>query len=166
VPGGVSEPLTTEKREQMLRMLPEAREITLRALEWLKGILPQYQEEIASFANFPSLFMALINDAHDLEHYDGTWRIVDSDGRIVADQLDPLNYQEFIEEKTENWTYLKSPFYKPLGEKEGVYRVGPLARLLVSERCGTPEGIASAKRCWRPMARCVPVPSSIITHGS
>jgi len=139
VPGGVSEPLTTEKREQMLLMLPEAREITLRALQWLKSVLPQYQEEIASFANFPSLFMALSNDAHELEHYDGTWRIVDSDGRIVADQLNPLNYQEFIEEKTESWTYLKSPFYKPLGEKEGVYRVGPLARLLVSERCGTPE---------------------------
>jgi NAD-reducing hydrogenase large subunit len=139
VPGGVSEPLTVEKRDQMLVMLPEAREITLRALEWLKGTLPQYQDEIASFANFPSLFLALTNDNHDLEHYDGTWRIVDSDGHMVADQLDPLNYQAFIEEKTENWTYLKSPFYKPLGEKEGIYRVGPLARLLVSERCGTPE---------------------------
>jgi len=36
------------------------------------------------------------------------------------------------------WTYLKSPFYKPLGEQQGMYRVGPLARLLVSARCGTP----------------------------
>ncbi|HTK11216.1 MAG TPA: Ni/Fe hydrogenase subunit alpha [Ktedonobacteraceae bacterium] len=139
VPGGVSEPLTQEKREQMLAMLPEAREITLRALSWFKEILPQYREEIASFANFPSLFMALTNADHELEHYDGTWRIVDSDGRIIADQLDPQHYQEYIEEQTENWTYLKSPFYKPLGKKEGMYRVGPLARLLVSESCGTPE---------------------------
>jgi NAD-reducing hydrogenase large subunit len=139
VPGGVSQPLSAEKRGQVLAMLPEAREITLRSLTWLKGVLPQYQEEIANFANFPSLFMGLVNDAHELEHYDGTCRIVASDGRVVADRLDPLQYQSFIEEKIEDWTYLKSTFYKPLGEREGVYRVGPLARLLVSERCGTPQ---------------------------
>ena len=139
VPGGVSEPLSAEKRDQMLMMLPEARAITLRALEWFKGALSQYQEEISSFANFPSLFMGLVNDAKTLEHYDGAFRIVASDGHVVADRLDPLQYQTFIEEKIEHWTYLKSPFYKPLGEQGGMYRVGPLARLLVSERCGTPE---------------------------
>ncbi len=139
VPGGVSEPLTAEKREQMLAMLPEAKEITLRALAWFKGALSRYQEEIASFANFPSLFMALVNNANELEHYDGHWRIVTSTGEVIAERLDPLQYQAFIEEQVENWTYLKSPFYKPLGRQEGMYRVGPLARLLVSERCGTPE---------------------------
>lgn len=138
VPGGVSEPLTAEKRDQMLAMLPDAREITLRTLAWLKEILPQYREEIASFANFPSLFLALVNDQNELEHYDGFWRLIDSDGRVVADRLDPLQYNMYIEEKTENWTYLKSPFYKPLGVRQGMYRVGPLARLLVSTRCGTP----------------------------
>jgi NAD-reducing hydrogenase large subunit len=143
VPGGVSEPLSTEKRDQMLAMLPEAKEITLRALTWFKGALSQYQEEIASFANFPSLFMGLVNEEKTMEHYDGHLRIVASDGHIVADQLDPLQYQHYIEEKIENWTYLKSPFYKPLGEQEGMYRVGPLARLLVSERCGTPEADAA-----------------------
>ncbi len=139
VPGGVSEPLSADKRDQMLSMLPEAKEITLRALAWFKGTLSQYQEEIASFANFPSLFMGLVNDVNEMEHYDGNLRIVASDGRVVADRLDPLLYQTFIEEKIENWTYLKSTFYKPLGEQEGMYRVGPLARLLVSERYGTPE---------------------------
>lgn len=138
VPGGVSEPLSAEKRDQMLVMLPEAREITLRALAWFKGALSQYREEIASFANFPSLFLALVNESNELEHYDGVFRLVSSDGRDIADHLDPRQYQTYIEEKTENWTYLKSPFYKPLGEQQGMYRVGPLARLLVSARCGTP----------------------------
>jgi NAD-reducing hydrogenase large subunit len=138
VPGGVSEPLSAEKREKMLVMLPEAREITLRTLAWFKASLSQYQEEIASFANFPSLFMGLVNDAHEMETYDGSWRIVASNGRVIADHIDPCQYQTYIEEKVENWTYLKSPFYKPLGQQEGLYRVGPLARLLVSERYGTP----------------------------
>ena len=139
VPGGVSEPLSAEKRSQMLAMLPEAREITLRALTWFKGALSQYQEEIASFANFPSLFMGLVNDSNELDLYDGHLRIVASDGRVVAGRLNPLEYQTFIEERIENWTYLKSPFYKPLGKQEGMYRVGPLARLLVVERFGTPQ---------------------------
>ena len=139
VPGGVSEPLAVEKRNQMLVMLPEVKEITLRALTWFKGILSQYQEEIATFANFPSLFLGLVNETNEIDYYDGYWRIVTSDGHVVADRLDPLQYQTLLEEKIEQWTYLKSPFYKPLGEQEGMYRVGPLARLLVSERCGTPE---------------------------
>lgn len=74
-----------------------------------------------------------------MEYYDGCWRIAASDGRVIADHLDPLQYQTLLEEKIEQWTHLKSPFYKPLGEQEGMYRVGPLARLVVSERCGTPE---------------------------
>src|ERR1019366_7566449 len=88
-------------------------------------------------------FMGLVNDENTLEHYDGDIRIVTSDGRVVADRLDPQQYQQYIEEKVENWTYLKSPFYKPLGEQDGMYRVGPLARLLVSKRCGTPEADAA-----------------------
>lgn len=143
VPGGVSEPLTAEKREQMLKLLPEAKEITLRTLNWFKAEIVNYKEEIASFANFPSLFMGLVNAQGMLEHYDGACRIVTSDGRVVADQLDPLQYQSFIEEQVERWTYLKSPFYRPRGAQEGVYRVGPLARLLISERCGTAEADAA-----------------------
>lgn len=139
VPGGVSDPLTAEKREQILAMLPDAKAITLRTLTWLKGNLSKYQEEIASFANFPSLFMSLVNDENLVDTYDGTLRIVSSDRRVIAEKLDARNYETFIEEKVENWSYLKSPFYKPLGIQDGMYRVGPLARLLVGEGYGTPE---------------------------
>jgi NAD-reducing hydrogenase large subunit len=33
---------------------------------------------------------------------------------------------------------MKFPYYKPLGYPDGMYRVGPLARLNISSRCGTP----------------------------
>ena len=39
-------------------------------------------------------------------------------------------------------SYLKAPYYKPDGFPKGVYRVGPLARLNVADRCGTPEADA------------------------
>jgi NAD-reducing hydrogenase large subunit len=139
VPGGVSAPMTDEKHAQIMGFLPEAKAITLRTLDWLKGVLPQYQEEIASFANFPSLYLGLINAAGELEHYDGDIHIVDADGNVVADRLAPTAYQAYITETIENWTYLKSPYYSPLGEERGMYRVGPLARILLCTRCGTPE---------------------------
>jgi NAD-reducing hydrogenase large subunit len=63
---------------------------------------------------------------------------VDSSGNVIADQIDAANYREHIGEATEKTSYLKSPFYKPLGYPDGMYRVGPLARLNVCERIGTP----------------------------
>ncbi|MEM4243818.1 MAG: nickel-dependent hydrogenase large subunit, partial [Candidatus Bathyarchaeia archaeon] len=63
---------------------------------------------------------------------------VDAEGKIVADQLDPDAYQEYIGEAVEPWSYMKFPYYKPLGYPDGIYRVGPLARLNIASHCGTP----------------------------
>jgi NAD-reducing hydrogenase large subunit len=138
VPGGVSEPLSAEKRDMILRMLPEGIEITLRTLDWFRGVIGNYAEEIRAFAAVRTLFMGLTNECNQLEMYDGFLRIIDADGGLIADALNPDNYEQFITEKVEPWTYLKSPFYKPLGYPEGVYRVGPLARLNLVKTCGTP----------------------------
>ncbi|MCS6949809.1 MAG: Ni/Fe hydrogenase subunit alpha [Armatimonadota bacterium] len=138
VPGGVAQPLSPEKREQMLAGIPEAIDITQRAIEWFRSIIPQFSEEAQTFANFPSLFLGLVTETGALEHYDGVLRVVDSAGNVIADKLDPNDYQEYIGEAVEPWTYLKFPYYKPIGYPEGIYRVGPLARLNLIDRCGTP----------------------------
>ncbi len=138
VPGGVAQPLSADKREQMLAGIPEAIDITQRTLQWFKGVLKQFSEEIQTFANFPSLFMGLVTETGALEHYDGVLRVVDSAGNVIADKIDPDRYQDYIGEAVEPWTYLKFPYYKPIGYPEGIYRVGPLARLNIADRCGTP----------------------------
>lgn len=138
VPGGVAQPLSADKREQMLAGIPEAIDITQRAIEWFKGVLRQFSEEIQTFANFPSLFLGLVTETGTLEHYDGVLRVVDSAGNVIADKIDPNDYQDYIGEAVEPWTYLKFPYYKPIGYPEGIYRVGPLARLNLIDRCGTP----------------------------
>src|SRR6185437_11631685 len=51
----------------------------------------------------------------------------------------------YISEATESFSYLKSPFYKPLGYPDGMYRVGSLARLNICERIGTPKADAELK---------------------
>src|SRR5579871_6003230 len=62
VPGGVSEPLTIERRDKIRATVPEAKDILARAWLWFKRQLPEFSEEIRTFANFPSHFMALAQD--------------------------------------------------------------------------------------------------------
>jgi NAD-reducing hydrogenase large subunit len=145
VPGGVSEPLSEEKRDRILGMLPEAVTLIEHTLSWFKGVLEQFRDEIRIFGNFPSLFLGLVTPheagTHNgcLEHYDGVLRIVDASGNIVMDAADPMKYQEYLAEAVEPYSYLKSPYFKPFGYPDGIYRVGPLARLNVIDRCGTPK---------------------------
>ena len=138
VPGGVSEPLTALNRDAILAGIPEVLAIAERTLEWFKGVIENFREEVASFGNFPTMFMGIVKKNGGLTFYDGGIRIVNSSGEVIANGLDPADYPEFIGEKVETWSYLKSPYYRPAGYPDGIYRVGPLARLNVADRCGTP----------------------------
>jgi NAD-reducing hydrogenase large subunit len=138
LPGGVHWPLPKSKAEYLLSNLPEALDITLKTLVMFKDRLDELSEEVQNFGNFPSYYMGLVTASGGLEMYDGNIRVVDQDGKIVADQLDPAKYQEYIEEAVEPWSYMKFPYYKSLGYPDGIYRVGPLARLNVASYCGTP----------------------------
>jgi NAD-reducing hydrogenase large subunit len=138
VPGGVSEPLTALNRDAILSGIPEVLAIAERTLEWFKGVIENFREEVASFGNFPTMFMGIVKKNGGLTFYDGGIRIVNSSGEVIANGLDPADYPEYIGEKVESWSYLKSPYYMPAGYPDGIYRVGPLARLNVADRCGTP----------------------------
>lgn len=137
VAGGVSEPLTAENRATILAGIPDAMQRVLRTLDWYKATFKQFEAEIRAFANFPTLFMGLVNESGDLELYDGNLRIKDAWNRLIVDQFDPSRYSEIIEEAVEPDTYLKSPYFKPMGYPDGIYRVGPLARLNIIDRMGT-----------------------------
>ena len=138
VPGGVSEPLSQDDRDAILQTIPGALAIAERTIEWFKSIIEKFREEIASFGNFPTLFMGIVKDDGGLTFYDGKIRFVDASGLVVAKDLDPAKYFDYLGEKVEPWSYLKSTYYKPKGYPDGIYRVGPLARLNVADRCGTP----------------------------
>jgi NAD-reducing hydrogenase large subunit len=137
VPGGVSAPLTEEKRDQIQSLLPDAIAALQRTLGRFRGLLQRFPEEVASFANFPSLFLGLTDGAGKLEYYDGPLRIVGPDGIVVANGLRPQDYPKYLAEVAEPDSYLKSAYYKPLGYEKGMYRVGPLARLNLVTSCGT-----------------------------
>ncbi|MGB7441079.1 MAG: Ni/Fe hydrogenase subunit alpha [Coleofasciculaceae cyanobacterium] len=137
VPGGVRTPLSEEGRSWVRDRLPESRATIENALSLFKGLLDQFTTEVEAFGQFPSLFMGLVGKNGDWEHYGGHLRFTDSEGNIVADNLSEDDYPEFLGEAVEKWSYLKFPYYKPLGYPDGIYRVGPLARLNVCNQIGT-----------------------------
>jgi len=138
VPGGVNEPLDVDRRDRILARIPEALSIVRRTLERGKAALEKHREEIRTFANFPSHFLGLVDEKGMLEHTDGKLRLVDAHGKIVADGIDPRRYRDHIGEAVEPDSYLKSPYWRSMGYPDGMYRVGPLARLNVADGCGTP----------------------------
>ena len=138
VPGGVNDPLTADNRELILRMLPEALEIAKRTLTWFKRSLEGFGEEIRSFGNFPTWFLGLVTPDSALEHYDGVLRLCDSTGTIVEDKIPPEQYRELIAEAVEPFSFMKFPYLRRFGYPQGIYRVGPLARLNIIDHCGTP----------------------------
>ncbi|MFB3889385.1 MAG: Ni/Fe hydrogenase subunit alpha [Candidatus Bathyarchaeia archaeon] len=145
VPGGTKWPLTKQRADYLLANLPEALETTVRTIEMFKNWLSGCTEEVETYGDFPSLYLGLVTPTGGLEMYDGKIRVVDHNGNIVADMLDPARYHEYIGEAVEPWSYMKFPYYKPLGYPSGMYRVGPLARLNISSHCGTPMADAELK---------------------
>jgi NAD-reducing hydrogenase large subunit len=137
VPGGVNAPLTVEGRDHVLAALPEAKAIALRTLNFYKGIVDRFSEEISVFGTEPTMFAGLIDGEGKLQFYHGDARFVDAAGNVVVDRMAAEDYPRFIGEATVPHSFLKAPYFKPLNYPDGVFRVGPLARLNVASRCGS-----------------------------
>ena len=137
VAGGVRSRLQPETREQLLRALPEALETALDGLRRWRQVLPNLRAEAEHFGKFPGLFLGLVDADGNWEHHQGRLALLDS-ASGVSTELDPAAYADWMDEAVEDWSYLKFPYYRPLGYPGGSYRVGPLARLNVCYRMGTP----------------------------
>ena len=164
VPGGVRSPLTEEGRARIRAWLPEAYATTKTAFDLWKKVLDSHKKEVQIFGNFPSLFMGLVEPDGTWEHHGGKIRFTDSSGSVIADQLDPQKYYEYIAESVQSTSYLKSPYYSPLGFPDGMYRVGPLARLNVAEQMGTPKADAEFKKFKKLGRDRSAVTSSFLYH--
>jgi NAD-reducing hydrogenase large subunit len=137
VPGGVNAPLEAEHRDGILAALPEAKAIALRTLALYKGIVDRFSEEIEYFGNAPTMYSGLIDGSGNLELYDGHLRFIDADGNVVVDRMEAEDFEHYVGEATVPHSFLKAPYFKQAGYPDGVFRVGPLARLNVVARCGT-----------------------------
>ncbi len=134
IPGGMSRGLSHEDRFFLLKEINDAVTISELAVELAQQLIEKYPEMHEGLGRPDGKFMGLINN-NALELYDGTLRIRGKTGDI---DFDPLKYLDYIGEHVENSSWLKFPFYKKDGWPDGIYRVGPLARLNISETISTP----------------------------
>src|SRR3990172_13317323 len=88
--------------------------------------------------------MGMVDENNHVNFYDGQISIVAPDGERIGKYL-PADYQDWIAERVEPWTYLKFPYLKKVGWKgfvdgkdSGIYMATPLSRLNASDGMATP----------------------------
>jgi NAD-reducing hydrogenase large subunit len=162
VPGGVGAPLSAAIRDRILAELPAAKAIAERTLQFFKGALDNYKEEIATFGSAPTMHAGLVDAKGNLQLYDGGLRFRSASGEVIEDHIAAEDYADWIGETSLQESYLKAPYFKPNGPVDGVYRVGPLARLNVADRCGFPQADAELKEFHQRFGS--PAHSSFLFH--
>ncbi len=162
VPGGVRTPMTAAARDRFAGTIPQAMATTEKTLTVFKGVLDSFAEEIANFGSAPTMYAGLVDGAGNIQLYDGLLRFRAADGSIVQNGVPSDHYKDFVAEATLNDSYLKAPFYRPQGFPDGIYRVGPLARINVADGMGTPRADAELQEFRQRFGR---VPhSSFLYH--
>jgi NAD-reducing hydrogenase large subunit len=143
VPGGVHQSLDEKERQYFLKgdELPNIDtmiEWSLEVIRFIKGYFETHKVSMDTFAAFPSGHLGLVGDNGNLELYHGRLRAIDSTGNVTLNDVSPQDYTQYFAEAVENWSYMKFPYLKHLGRKEGWNRVGPLARMNICNAIGTP----------------------------
>src|ERR1019366_9306418 len=115
VPGGVNAPLAPEVRERTLAGLPAARAMAERTLAFFKSVLDTFPEEIANFGSAPSMYAGLVDEGGGLQWYDGRLQFKDAEGKTVVEGMSARDYAQYIGEASLKDSYLKAPYFKPLG---------------------------------------------------
>lgn len=139
VPGGVSRPLDPAQRDATLAQVPDALAAVRRGLAWYRERVATFADEASAFGTTPTLSMGLVHPGGNAAYSDGDLRVVDGDGKVLADGIDPRPYWDYLGEVVQPDSFLKSTYWRDLGYPAGTYRVGPLARLNVVDQLGSPE---------------------------
>jgi NAD-reducing hydrogenase large subunit len=138
VPGGMNRALSKSDRDQFLKQIDWAIAYAQAAIGIMKSYYEKEKDFVCTCASFSTSYLGLVDRHNNLELYDGKLRLIHEKGEVLEDQVEPSNYLDIVNEHVENWSYVKFPFYRKMGYAKGTYRVGPLARLNISQGISTP----------------------------
>jgi len=130
VPGGISKNLSKKDRDNLLNQVKETKE---KVIGWYDKVIPVFEKFADGYKGLGGLetnFVGLVND-DNLDLYNGRPRIVDKKG--AATEFEPSDYLKYVAERTVEYSYAKRCYIKSAGLQDGMYRVGPLARVNVAE---------------------------------
>ncbi|MEI6683878.1 MAG: Ni/Fe hydrogenase subunit alpha [Bacteroidota bacterium] len=148
MPGGVKKGLTPEQRD----------DIVIKAtgfVEFAKFTIQLFKDVVLGNRSYADLIlhgpyslilhsMGMVDENNQVNFYDGKVRVTDTNG-VERFKYLPADYQQYIEERVEPWSYLKFPYLKKIGWKgfiegqdSGVYQATPLSRLNAADGMATP----------------------------
>jgi NAD-reducing hydrogenase large subunit len=162
IPGGVNKALKADERDAILSGVDAAIGTIQVGLTVIKDWVAQNLEDVNKFAVFSTGYMGLVTPEDGLELYNGPCRLIDATGKLL-EKFDGRNYLNYIAEHVEDWSYLKFPYYKKMGWPDGVYRVGPLGRLNVAQKTGTPLADEELKQ-FKALNDGKPVENTLFYH--
>jgi len=178
IPGGVSKPLKEEDRQEIEKMAKSCVEFGKFTLELFDNVVLKNKDYLDIILNgntyyLETNYMGLVDDNDMVELYKGKVRVVDPNGKELA-KFEPNQYLDYIAEHVEPWTYMKMPFFKPIGWKglvdgasSGMLRVGPLGRLNASKGMSTPlaqEAFEKMYGTFRDLGVKGPIHNSLVFH--
>jgi F420-non-reducing hydrogenase large subunit len=148
MPGGVSKGLTAAELDEIKPMVKELAGFADFSLKLFRDVVlanPAYVDLILHGPYTLDVHnMGLVDDDNAPNFYHGKVRVVDFLGTEIC-CYEPEQYNQFVAEHVEPWSYLKFPYLKQRGWrgfKEGIdsslYCATPLARLNVADRMATP----------------------------
>jgi NAD-reducing hydrogenase large subunit len=143
IPGGINKHLTVEERDAFLHgpdplNVDKMIEWSQSALDFFKDYHKKNRDFIDNFSVFPSNFLSLVRKDGAMDLYHGVLRAVDPEGKKILHDIDYQDYLDYIDEEVRSWSYMKFPYLKEYGKKDGWYTVGPLARVNTAEFIPTP----------------------------
>ena len=146
IPGGINKNLSIEERDVFLKDIDQIMTWARGALKIAKDYTIANFDTIKDFGSFESSHMGLVREGDGaMDLYHGRIRALDKDGNKILDDVDYMNYLDYVAEEVRPWSYMKFPFIRKLGPEKGWYRVGPLARVNVCSFIDTPEAEAARK---------------------
>ena len=148
LPGGVSKSLNEEERKKIIEAAKYSVDFSKFALELFDNVVLKNKEYARLISGdiykHETYYMGLVDKANKLNFYDGELRVVDPSGKEYA-KFKGQDYLKHIKEHVEPWTYVRFSYLKNVGwkgfvdgEKSGVFRVAPLARLNAADGMATP----------------------------
>ncbi|MEJ2428348.1 MAG: nickel-dependent hydrogenase large subunit [Deltaproteobacteria bacterium] len=149
-------PLKKEEQQRLIGQIGEARPLLDAFTKLMKEIVSRRMDLIEELGDIQTAFMGLTRDG-TLEFYDGQVRVIGQDGTELA-SFDQEGYFDYVEEKIENWSYMKFPVLKN-GSR---FRVGPLARINVAE--SVPTELAGREFSWFKEQFGRPAHKSLLYH--
>jgi NAD-reducing hydrogenase large subunit len=163
IPGGINKSLSKDEIEYLKRDIDQVVDWAQQAVALIKRIFSEHYDYHMAFASISSSMLSLVRHDGAFEIYHGGLRANDQQGKNIFDQVDVRNYEDYIREGVKSWSYMKFPFITSLGQDDGWYRVGPLARVNNCDFFSTP--LAEKERVeFASIGNGAPVQSTLAYH--